>query len=169
VALLPDDHPLAGAGAVRLRQLAGETVLVCPRKSCPVPYEQVLSLYAVEGVRPRVAESQASPLEVSGLMRVTAREGIYFSVASPLTQPQAVAGVAAVALDSADATVPVLLAWRRGESSTLVLDFVASARGVFEEARRTGSITARREASASAEPPARRPAAAKDIDRFLRR
>jgi DNA-binding transcriptional LysR family regulator len=67
----------------------------------------------------------------SGLMLVASGEGLYFSVASVFTQPHPAEGVAVLTLDEPNATMPVLLAFRRDESSEAARNFVKSARDTF--------------------------------------
>ena len=131
VVLIRDDHPLAGAGAVRLRQLTGETLLMPERDLGPVSCEKTLALYAAAGLKPRVAQTRTGPLAQSGLMLVASGDGVYLSVASAFTQPQAAEGVASLTLEEPNASVPVLLAYRRNESSAAAMAFVKSAFDVF--------------------------------------
>lgn len=131
VVLIRDDHPLARTGSVRLRHLASETLLMPDRKASPVPFEKAMGLYGAAAVTPRLIHTRGGPTTQSGLMLVASGEGVYFSVGSGFTQPQGAEGVAVLTLDEPDATIPVLLAFRRDESSEAVLDFVTSARDVF--------------------------------------
>jgi DNA-binding transcriptional LysR family regulator len=131
VVLLRESHPLSGARAVRLRQLAEETLLMPDRQVAPVLFDRVLALYAAAGVIPRVVHTRSTPDALSGLLQVASGEGIHLTAASPWTQPHAVNGVAEVPLDEPNATTPMFLAWRREEKSRNVLNLVASARDVF--------------------------------------
>jgi DNA-binding transcriptional LysR family regulator len=131
VVLMRESHPLARAHAVRLRQLAEETLLMPDRKASPVLHDRVLALYVSAGVTPRVVHTQTTPDAQSGLLQVASGDGIFLSVASPFTQPHAVHGVAEVALDEPHAATPMFLAWRKDETSKSVLNFVSSARHVF--------------------------------------
>jgi DNA-binding transcriptional LysR family regulator len=131
IVLIRDDHPLARARVVRLRQLANETLLMYERKSAPVLYDKILSLYSAAGVTPRIVHTPSTPIDQSGLMMVASGDGIYLSVTSRFTQPHAAVGVAELAVNEPNAVNPVLLAWRRDEASVAVCDFVKSAREVF--------------------------------------
>ncbi len=131
VVLIRSDHPLARARHVTLQQLTNEKLLLFERKLSPVLYDRILELYAAAGIVPRIVHTKTSPIEQAGLMQVASGEGIYPSVNSRFTQPHAAIGVAELPLAEPDASIPVLLAWRRDEAAPAVSDFVASARQVF--------------------------------------
>jgi LysR family transcriptional regulator, benzoate and cis,cis-muconate-responsive activator of ben and cat genes len=131
VVLIRADHPLARAGSVRLRQLANETLMMPGRKAGPVSCEKVIALYEAAGITPRLIHTHTGPIAQSGLMLVSSGEGFYVSVGGPFTQPHAADGVAMLTLDEPNATIPVLLAFRRNESCLAALDFVQSARDAF--------------------------------------
>ena len=135
VVLIREDHPLVELGAVRLRQLAAEPLLITDRKGGPVLCEKVQALYASAGVTPRAVHTRTGPVAQSGLMLVASGEGIYLSVSSPFTQPHAAPGVAELTLDEPNATVPVMLAFRRDERSAAAVNFVTSAREAFRTSR----------------------------------
>lgn len=137
VVLIGDAHPLARGGAVRLRQVAAETVWMQERKASPSLYDKTQSLYAAAGVTPRIVHTSGSPVELSGLMRVASGEGISLTVASPFTGRHAADGISELTLDEPHSTNPVLLAWRKDTSSKAVINFITSAREVF---RRQGRL-----------------------------
>jgi DNA-binding transcriptional LysR family regulator len=131
VMLIREDHPLARARSVSVQQLAAERLLLFERKLSPALYDKVLALYAAAGVAPRIVHTKTSPIEQAGLMLVASGDGIYPSVCGRFTCPHAANGVAVLPLADADATVPVLLAWRSDETSPSVMQFVQSARQAF--------------------------------------
>lgn len=134
--LVREDHPLARSRAVGLPQLIGEPLLLFDRRLSPVLYDTVLGLYAAAGLAPRIVHTQTSPMEQAGLMLVASGEGIYPSVSGRFTQANTVPGIAALPLTEAQATIPVLLAWRSDERSAPVLRFVEVAQAAFGPPRR---------------------------------
>jgi LysR family transcriptional regulator, benzoate and cis,cis-muconate-responsive activator of ben and cat genes len=134
VVLIRQDHRLARARSVRLAQLTGERLLMHERKTSPVLYDKILALYAAAGIAPQVVPSQTNPDAPSGLLQVASGQGIYLTVASPFTQPHAANGIAELALDEPNASTPVLIAWRKDESSKAVVNFVHSALDAFRSA-----------------------------------
>jgi DNA-binding transcriptional LysR family regulator len=65
------------------------------------------------------------------MMLVASGEGYYVGIASPFTQSHRASGVAVVPLAEPDARLDVRIAWRRGDTSRAVREFVKSARAVF--------------------------------------
>jgi DNA-binding transcriptional LysR family regulator len=94
-------------------------------------YDKVLELYRVAGVVPKVVHTRTGPWEEVGTMLVASGKGIYIGVGAVLSHPVLGSEVAAVALSEPGATIDVHMAWRRGEASPLVLEFLHSARQVF--------------------------------------
>ena len=131
VVLIRHDHRLARARSVSLGQLAGERLLLHDRKLSPLLYDRILSLYAAAGIAPQMVPTPSNPDAPSGLLQVASGQGIYLTVASSFTQPHAASGIAEVALDEPNACTPVLIAWRKDESSKAVVDFVDSALEAF--------------------------------------
>ena len=134
VVLIRQHHPLAGTRSVRLAQLAGERLLMHERKLSPVLYDRILALYGAAGISPQMVHTQSNPDAPSGLLQVASGQGIYLTVASQFTQPHAANGIAELALDEPNACTPVLIVWRKDESSKAVLNFVNSALDAFRGA-----------------------------------
>jgi DNA-binding transcriptional LysR family regulator len=134
VALIRQSHRLAGTRSVRLAQLASERLLLHERKASPLLYDRILALYAAAGITPQIIHTQTNPDASSGLLQVATGQGIYLTVASPFTQAHAANGIAELALDEPNASTPVLIAWRKDESSKAVLNFVHSALDAFRSA-----------------------------------
>ena len=66
----------------------------------------------------------------------------YVGIASPFTQTHRASGVAVIALNEPDARLDVRIAWRKGDASRAVREFVRSARAVFPakiQAARSGA------------------------------
>jgi DNA-binding transcriptional LysR family regulator len=131
MALLPKSSRLAKRKKLRIRQLANETLLLHKRDVSSGVYDKVLELYRAAGVAPRVVHTRTGPWEEVGTMLVASGKGIYIGVGAVLSHPVLGSEVAAVALSEPGATIDVHMAWRRGEASPLVLDFLHSARQVF--------------------------------------
>ena len=129
--LFPKTSPLARNKKVRIRQLSNETLLLHKRDVSSGVYDKVLELYRVAGVVPKVVRTRTGPWEEVGTMLVASGKGIYLGVGAVLSHPVLGKEVAAVPLNEPGATIDVHIAWRRGEESTLILDFLKSARQVF--------------------------------------
>jgi DNA-binding transcriptional LysR family regulator len=70
------------------------------------------------------------PVEAA-MMLVASGEGHYVGIASPFTQTHRASGVAVIPIDEPDARLDVRIAWRKGETSRAIREFVRSARAVF--------------------------------------
>jgi DNA-binding transcriptional LysR family regulator len=67
--LLPADHPLAGAGELRLRDMAEVPWVLFPRTHNPGFYDRVLAAFSKAGIAPRIAEEVWPRANAVGLVR----------------------------------------------------------------------------------------------------
>lgn len=148
-AIISDTHPLARRESITLRDLAHETLLLFDRSIGPAVYDKVLALYKAAAVHPRVVAGQPPPFAQRAMMLVASRQGFYVGISSRFTQSHCVSGVAVVPLDEPDARSEVRIAWRRGEQSQNVKDFLRSAREVFPPAEQPAAPTALRAVAAA--------------------
>ncbi len=135
VALLSDVHRLASRHSLRLADLASERMLMYERAIGPGVYDKTLALYRAAGARPRLIESQPPPYSQAAMMLVASGQGFYVGIASPFTQTHRASGVAVIPLDEPDARIDVRIAWRKGETSADVHEFLRSAREAFPPKR----------------------------------
>jgi len=125
VAVLSEDHPLAAAPSIRIRDIAGETLLLWDRHMMPVLHDRILNAYASAGVRPKTLPTpEVGPHNHAGLMLVASGKGIYLCIGVPLTSPQPAGGIAVVPVSDPEATIDVCIAWRKGETSQKILRFL---------------------------------------------
>jgi DNA-binding transcriptional LysR family regulator len=147
-AVLSEDHPLASRESLQLRELADEPLLLWDRHVMPVLYDKILDLYAAAGVTPKMIPTpDAGPYNHAGLMLVASGKGTYLCLGIPLTSCHPATGIAVVPLSDRNATIDVCVAWRKGETSPMVHQFLNSVWQVFPQAR---------EASPAAMAPSRR-------------
>jgi DNA-binding transcriptional LysR family regulator len=142
VALLAEGHALASRKSVTLGDLAAEPLLMYDRYLGPGVYDKTFALYQAAGLQPRVVGGQPAPYTQAAMMLVASGEGCYLGIASPFTQTHRASGVAVVRLDEPNARLDVRIAWRKGEPSKPVREFVRSARAVFpakDDAPRSGA------------------------------
>ena len=113
----------------------------------PYLYDRIDDLYSRAGLTPtRIPTPDAGPYNQAGLMMVASGKGIYLCMGIPLTAPQALTSVIAIPLADQDATLDVCVAWRKGESSPIVSQFLESVWRVFPQSRtgQPGKAPARR-------------------------
>ncbi|MBI4265821.1 MAG: LysR family transcriptional regulator [Acidobacteria bacterium] len=142
VALLAATHPLASRKSVALAELASEPLLMYDRYLGPSVYDKTLALCRAAGIHPRIVGGQPPPYAQGAMMLVASREGYYLGIASRFTQTHRASGVAVVTLDEPDARLDVRIAWRKGDTSRAVREFVRSAQAVFPsnaQAARSGA------------------------------
>jgi DNA-binding transcriptional LysR family regulator len=132
VAVVSERSPLAKHRSLRLKQLAEEPLLLHERNWAALAFDKILSLYSAAGVTPIVVTLHAEPGEQASMLAVASDEGICLALQSPLSRSYVpVNGVVAVPLDEPDAALQVQVAWRRGEDSHSVLQFLRTVREVF--------------------------------------
>ena len=134
LAVMSEDNPLASRKSLRIRDLASEPLLLYDRHVMPYLYDKVLDLYAKAGVTPKtIPTPDAGPHNQAGLMLVASGKGIYVCMGIPLTSPQPLSGIAVVPIGDPDATLDVCVAWRKGETSPVVRQFLNCVWQVFPQ------------------------------------
>jgi DNA-binding transcriptional LysR family regulator len=132
VVLLSDANPLASRKTLRIRDLADEPLLLFDRHIQPVVYDKALDLYSKAAITPKTIPTPgAGPYNHAGIMAVASGKGVYVCIGIPLTSPQPASGVALVPISDPDATIDIYLVWRKGETSSKVLQFLDCAQRVF--------------------------------------
>ena len=102
----------------------------------PYLYDKVLDVYAKAGVTPKtIPTPEAGPYNQAGLMLVASGKGIYVCMGIPLTSPHPLSGIAVVPISDPDATLDVCVAWRKGETSPVVRQFLNCVWQVFPAGR----------------------------------
>ena len=128
--------PLAKRRTLRVKDLAGESLLLPERKVAVGMYDKTLKLYAAAGVTPNIVHVSMDPLPHTDLqtLLLTSRKGIFIMPDEVACRPAPGSEVVAIPLDEPDAKVEVSVAWRKGEPSATVLAFLDSVRAVFRTA-----------------------------------
>jgi DNA-binding transcriptional LysR family regulator len=132
VVLLPRAHRLAKRKAVRLKDLASDTLLLHDRKRSPVSYDRWLGLYAAAKIAPIIMTVPALPLQQATLLLVAAGRGICLASENVVSNSPLVSdrsqGVAIVPLNEPGSRISVSMVWRANEKSSTVLEFLQSTR-----------------------------------------
>jgi DNA-binding transcriptional LysR family regulator len=135
VAVVPEPSPLARHKSLRLKDLATEPLLLHDREWAVLSHDKILALYAAANLTPEIVRLHAEPGEQASMLAVASGQGICLALRSPISQSYvAVTGVAAIPLDEPNAEFEVQVAWRRGEKSHALHEFLESARQVFATA-----------------------------------
>jgi DNA-binding transcriptional LysR family regulator len=126
-------NPLAKRKTLKIRDLAGETLLLPNRGGSTGLYDKTLELYAEAGITPKTVHIELEPVPHSDtqIVLLTCHKGIFIMPDELSCRPAHGSEVVAVPLDEPHAKIDVLVAWRRAEKSTTVLALVESARRVY--------------------------------------
>jgi len=120
VVALHASHPLAQQKRLTLAMLADEPFIVYSRWLGSGLHQQVLSLCLKAGFSPRIVQEVHEMPTIIGLVSA----GIGVGLVAASMQRAQVPYVAFRSIDDEAATSDVLLAWRRGNSSPMVANFV---------------------------------------------
>src|SRR5499427_9839069 len=132
VVLVSEAHPLAKKRTLKLQQLAGERLLLQDRDWATLAHDKILSLYAAAGIMPNVATREATPGNQASMLAVASGEAICLSSSGSFSRSYVpLNGLAAIPLDEPDAELSVQVAWRKGETSSVLCDFLKAARQLF--------------------------------------
>jgi DNA-binding transcriptional LysR family regulator len=132
VVMVSASSPLARRRSVRLKQLAGQRLLLQDRDWAALARDKILSLHVAAGFTPSFVTLQAIPGNQASMLSVASGEAICFALAGPISRSyQPVSGVEVVALDEPGAELSVQIAWRANEVSPVVCEFLRAAREVF--------------------------------------
>jgi DNA-binding transcriptional LysR family regulator len=126
--------PLAKHKVLRVRDLAGESLLV-PDCRPPVGiYDKTIDLCARAGVDIKVIRVSTDPVPHGDIQTIllASRKGICIMPDEPSCTPAPSSEVVAIPFDEPDAKIEVHAAWRRSERSPAILAFLDSVRRVFQ-------------------------------------
>jgi DNA-binding transcriptional LysR family regulator len=132
VVLVSERSPLARHKSLHLKQLGNERLLLQDRDWASLAQEKILSLCSAAGVTPRIVALEGVPGNQAAMLSVVSGEAICLALRGANSRSyQPVRGVAVVPLNEPHAEFEVQVAWRRGETSGLVCEFLKSARELF--------------------------------------
>jgi DNA-binding transcriptional LysR family regulator len=132
VVMVSENSPLARRRSVRLKQLAGQRLLLQDRDWAALARDKILSLYVAAGFTPSFVTLQAVPGNQASMLSVASDEAICFALEGPVSRSYLpLKGVAVVRLDEPGADLHVQIAWRKNEVSAVVCEFLRAARELF--------------------------------------
>ena len=149
VVMVSDASPLAKRRSLKLKQLAGERLLLQDRDWAALAHDRILELYSAAGLTPSIATLQATPGNQASMLSVASGEAICLALAGPISRSYVpLRGVAVVPLDEPDAELPVQVAWRKNDTSRTVCEFLSAARELFSPAAARTERTPHRKSAA---------------------
>ncbi len=128
-------NPLAKRRALKIKDLAGETLLMPKRDGSTYLYDKTFELYAEAGVTPNVLHVPLHPVPHSDtqIVLLTCHKGIFIMPDEVACRPAQGSEVVALPLDEPNAKIDVHIAWRKAEKLATVLAFVDTSRRVFPD------------------------------------
>ena len=132
VVMVSENSPLAKCKSLHLKQLVSERLRLQERDWASLAHDKILALCSAAGVTPRIATLEAIPGNQAAMLSVVSGEAICLGLRGAISRSyQPARGVAIVPLDEPHADFEVQVAWRKGETSVLVCEFLKSARELF--------------------------------------
>jgi DNA-binding transcriptional LysR family regulator len=124
--------PLAQRKALRVTDLAGKPLVVHSRSVSSGLYDEILRLYARAGATPEIVQLPPPvPHGVAQRFLLASRNGVFIAPDEAESYPAANSEVVAVPLDEPGAKIEVHMAWRKNETSAVVMEFLKSMRNYF--------------------------------------
>lgn len=139
VVLLSRAHRLARRKAVRLKDLAHDTLLLHEREHAPVAYDRWLGLCAAANIAPKTMTVSALPLQQAALLLVAAGRGICLAsegIADSHLSSDHLRRIAVVPLHEPGSRISISMVWRTKEKSATVLEFLQSIRDALRPERK---------------------------------
>jgi len=110
----------------------------------PYVYDKIIESYARAQVVPTMIPTPgAGPNDHAGMMLVASGRGAYICIGIPMTSRDSASGVVLVPVSDPTAIIDISVAWRRGEASPIVNDFLECVWQIFPQAGRTAVNTRR--------------------------
>ena len=127
VAVLPEDHPLAGRSEIDLGELAGEDFVYFPREMAAGPFDRIIAACEVAGFSPRLVHRAGRPDSATALVSC----GLGVALVSGTMRAAHVERVRYVELAGEPVLGRIAAAWRRDDDSAVLAAF----RSALDEVR----------------------------------
>jgi DNA-binding transcriptional LysR family regulator len=131
VVVLPKTHRLAKRRFLKLKDVAGEPLMIFDRSFSSGLYDKILGLYSRQGFTPRLAMTHVQAHEEAGAIMIASGKAIFVGAGATVNRSVSGIELASVRLDEAEAKIEVYVAWRKREESAVILAFLDSVRRVF--------------------------------------
>lgn len=131
VAVLPKTHRLAKRKSLKLKDVADEPLIIFDRNLSSGLYDKILSLFSRQGFTPHLTPIHVEAHEEAGAIMVASGKAIFLGAGAIVNRAVSGVELAWLRLDEPDAKIEVYVAWRKGEPSRPVLDFLESVHRVF--------------------------------------
>jgi len=129
-------NPLARRPYLRLRELSEQTLLLLDRSMSPRFHDLALLLYRNAGLSPKIVVTETTCYDESGAMMAASGKGIVLAVGRNPTHPSFADQLVTLPLREPQAVIEVHAAWRKGETSPTILNFLQTARRLLQRGPR---------------------------------
>jgi DNA-binding transcriptional LysR family regulator len=126
VAAIPEKHPLARSGPIRLRDLSGEAYTLWPRHLSPNRYDQLLAIFRRAGFGPPITMEGGLPSTQTVLGMVAA--GLTVALVDPAIKHRAMPGVVFRPIADRGVLTESGVIYRRDDPSPLLASFLHEVR-----------------------------------------
>lgn len=126
VAAIPEQHPMARNGRIRLRELSGEAYTLWPRHLSPGRHDQLLSIFRQAGFGPPITMEGGLPSTQTVLGMVAA--GLTVALVDPAIKQRAMPGVVFRPIADRGVFIECGVIYRREDPSPLLASFLHEVR-----------------------------------------
>jgi len=131
VVVLPKNHRLARRRSLRLKEVAGEALVIFDRNFSTGLYDKIQGLYSRQGLTPHLTVTHVEAHEEAGAIMIASGKGIFVGAGATVNRSVSGIELISVPLVEPEAKIEVYLAWRKDEESAATLAFLDSVRRVF--------------------------------------
>jgi DNA-binding transcriptional LysR family regulator len=131
--VLPRSSRLAKLSRLRMRDLSGQNLLVIDRTLSPAVHDRIFELCRNAKINLNLIQTETTCYDEAGALMIASGRGITIAVGSSPAHPAFGGRLIAVPLRETSAWMDVCIAWRKGECSPTVLNFVDSARKLLRQ------------------------------------
>jgi DNA-binding transcriptional LysR family regulator len=124
VVIVPKTHRFAKRRTVRMQDIAAEPLITFDRNFSSGLYDKIMGLYSRHGVTPRLFPRHVEAHEEAGAIMVASGKAIFMGAGAIVNRSVAGIQLASVRLSEPEAKIEVYAAWRKGEASPAVHDFL---------------------------------------------
>jgi DNA-binding transcriptional LysR family regulator len=135
--VLARSNPLVRRPYLRLKNLRDQTLLLLDRSMSPRFHDLALALYRHAGLSPKIVITETTCYDEAGAMMVASGKGIVLAVGKNPVHPSFADQLATLHLREPHAMIEVHLAYRQGEDSPTILNFVDTAKNTLQRTPRS--------------------------------
>jgi len=131
--VVPRSSRLAKRSQLRMRDLAGQNLLVVDRQMSPVTHDRIVELCWNSRMNLNLIHTETSCYDEAGALMIASGRGIAIAVGNSPAHPAFGGRLIAVPLCESSAWIDVCITWRKDEASPTVLNFLESARKLLRQ------------------------------------